>query len=134
MKYYIRSPGSRGSLLKTGQVYNYCAMRGICLLNRAISPTFLPLYPGHSRFHQMYFPPSYPPDIHSRFHQMYFPHGGLGLYCRFYVLVHVRVHVCFYVRVHVRVHVRFHVRVHVHVHVRVRVHVRIYKKVHLLNV
>jgi hypothetical protein len=35
-------------LLKTGQVSNYCAMHGICLLNRAISPTFLPLYPGHN--------------------------------------------------------------------------------------
>jgi hypothetical protein len=46
-----------------GQVYHYCAMRSICLLNRAISPTFLPLYPGHSRFHQMYFPPSSPPDL-----------------------------------------------------------------------
>ncbi len=57
----LRSPGSRASLLKTGQVYNYCAGRGICLLNRAISPTFLPLYPGHSRFRQMYFPPSSPP-------------------------------------------------------------------------
>jgi hypothetical protein len=45
----LRSPGSGASLLKTGQVYNYCAMRGICLLNRAISPTFLPLYPRHSR-------------------------------------------------------------------------------------
>ncbi len=45
----LRSPGSGASLLKTGQVYNYCAMRGICLLNRA--PTFLPLCPGHSRFH-----------------------------------------------------------------------------------
>ncbi len=44
----LRSPGSGASLLRTGQVYNYCAMRGICLLNRAISPTFLPLYPGHS--------------------------------------------------------------------------------------
>jgi hypothetical protein len=58
---------------------------------------------------------------------MYFPHGGLGLYCRFHVLVRVRVHVrvrvCFHVRVHVHVHVRFHVCVHV------RVHVRIYKKV-----
>jgi hypothetical protein len=61
----LRSPGSGASLLKTGQVYNYCAMRGICLLNRAISPTFLPLCPGHSRFHQMYF-----------------PYGGLGLYSR----------------------------------------------------
>ncbi len=40
----LRSPGSGASLLKTGQVYYYCAMRGICLLNRAISPTFLPLY------------------------------------------------------------------------------------------
>jgi hypothetical protein len=40
----LRSPGSGASLLKTGQVYNYCAMRGICLLNRVISPTFLPLY------------------------------------------------------------------------------------------
>ncbi len=59
----LRSPGSWASLLKRGHVYNYCAMRGICLLNRAISPTFLPLYPGHSRFHQMYFPPSSPPDI-----------------------------------------------------------------------
>ncbi len=47
----LRSPGSGASLLKTGQVYNYCAMRGICLLNRAISPTFLPFCPGHSRFH-----------------------------------------------------------------------------------
>jgi hypothetical protein len=45
----LRSPGSGASLLKTGQVYNYCAMRSICLLNRAISPTFLPLYPRHSR-------------------------------------------------------------------------------------
>ncbi len=45
----LRSPGSGASLLKTGQVYNYCAMRGICLLNRAIYPTFLPLYPRHSR-------------------------------------------------------------------------------------
>ncbi len=41
----LRSPGSGASLLKTGQVYNYCTMRSICLLNRAISPTFLPLYP-----------------------------------------------------------------------------------------
>ncbi len=40
----LRSPGSGASLLKTGQVYYYCAMRGICLLNRAISPPFLPLY------------------------------------------------------------------------------------------
>ncbi len=40
----LRSPGSGASLLKMGQVDNYCAMRGICLLNRAISPTFLPLY------------------------------------------------------------------------------------------
>ncbi len=40
----LRSPGSGASLLKTGQVYYYCAMRGICVLNRAISPTFLPLY------------------------------------------------------------------------------------------
>jgi hypothetical protein len=40
----LRSPGSGASLLKTGQLDNYCAMRGICLLNRAISPTFLPLY------------------------------------------------------------------------------------------
>jgi hypothetical protein len=47
----LRSPGSGASLLKTSQVYNYCAMRGICLLNRAISPTFLPLCPEHSRFH-----------------------------------------------------------------------------------
>jgi hypothetical protein len=58
----LRSPGSGASLLKTGQVYHYCAMRGICLLNRAISPTFLPLCPGHSTFHQMYFPPSSPQD------------------------------------------------------------------------
>jgi hypothetical protein len=85
-------------------------MRGIRLLNRAISPTFLLLYPAHSRFHQMYF-----------------PHGGLGLYCRFHALVHVHVHVCFHVRVHVRVHVCFHVCVHVCV----RVHVRIYKNVPL---
>ncbi len=41
----LRSPGSGASLLKTGQVHNYCAMRGICLLNRAISPTFLPVTP-----------------------------------------------------------------------------------------
>jgi hypothetical protein len=27
---------------------------------------------------------------------MYFPHGGLGLYCRFHVLVHVRVYVRIY--------------------------------------
>ncbi len=59
----LRSPGSGASLLKMGQVYNYCAMRGICLLNRAISPTFLPICPGHSRFHQTYFPPSSHPDI-----------------------------------------------------------------------
>ncbi len=58
----LRSPGSGASLLKMGQVYNYCAMRSICLLNRAISPTFLPLCPRHSRFHQMYFPPSSPQD------------------------------------------------------------------------
>ncbi len=44
----LGSPGSGASLFKTGKVYNYCVMRGICLLNRAISPTFLPLYPGHS--------------------------------------------------------------------------------------
>jgi hypothetical protein len=56
---------------------------------------------------------------------MYFPPGGLGLYCRFHVLVHV----CFHVRVHVRVHVCFYVRVRVHVRVRIRVHVRIYKSV-----
>jgi hypothetical protein len=56
----LRSPGSGASLLKTGQVYNYCAMRSICLLIRAISPTFLPLYPGHSRFHQINFHPSFP--------------------------------------------------------------------------
>jgi hypothetical protein len=59
----LRSPGSEVSLLNTGQVYNYCAMRGNCLLNRAISPTFLPLYPWHSRFHQIYFTPSSPLDI-----------------------------------------------------------------------
>ncbi len=47
----LRSPGSGASLLKTGQVNNYCAMRCICLLNGDISPTFLPLCPGHSRFH-----------------------------------------------------------------------------------
>ncbi len=58
----LRSPGSGASLLKTGQVYNYCSMRGICLLNRAISPTFLPLCPRHSTFHQKYFPPSSPQD------------------------------------------------------------------------
>ncbi len=44
----LRSPGSGASLLKTGQVYNYCAMHGICLLNRTISSTFLPLHPRHS--------------------------------------------------------------------------------------
>ncbi len=44
----LRSPGRGASLLKTGQVSNYCVMRGICLLIRAISPTFLPLFPGHS--------------------------------------------------------------------------------------
>jgi hypothetical protein len=44
----LRSPGSGASLLKMGQVSNYCAMHGICLLNRAISPTFLPLSPGHN--------------------------------------------------------------------------------------
>jgi hypothetical protein len=27
----LRSPGSGASLLKTGQVYNYCVMRGIFL-------------------------------------------------------------------------------------------------------
>jgi hypothetical protein len=58
----LRSPGSRASLSKTGQVYHYCTMCGICLLNRAISPTFLPLCPRHSTFYQMYFPPSSPQD------------------------------------------------------------------------
>jgi hypothetical protein len=58
----LRSPGRGASLSKTGQVYHYCAMRSICLLNRAISPTFLPLCPRHSTFHQMYFPPSSPQD------------------------------------------------------------------------
>jgi hypothetical protein len=59
----LRSPGSGASLLKTGQVNNYCAMRSICLSNGTFSTTFLPLYHGHSRFHQMYFPPSSPQDI-----------------------------------------------------------------------
>jgi hypothetical protein len=57
----LRSPGSGASLLKR-EVYNYCTMRGICLLNRAISPTFLPFTPDIVD-HQMYFPPSSPLDV-----------------------------------------------------------------------
>ncbi len=60
----LRIPGTGRVFVKTGPLFHFCMMRGNCLLNRAVSPTFLP-------------------PIQSRFLPTHFSRRGIGIYCRY---------------------------------------------------